>query len=127
MDGVEEFIRDIEDYYGSYKAQHRDIVKQYVRKRYLESQLPLLKKYLYENLHANYGAPTVSGFKKAERTAYSEDGMAFTKPNKKREGQPMWKCKGCDKLSPMESHNCVYCGEATTGNGKVVVPKGYFD
>ena len=126
-DPIENFMLDVEDYYGKYKAQHRDVVKQYVTKRFFPDDFQLLKKYIYENLHANYGAPTVSGFKKAASTAYSEDGVIFKKPTKTKNGRPLAKCRKCNKVFAMDLTTCPWCSEKIIGVGIVSVPKGYFD
>ena len=124
---VEDFIGDIEDYYGAYKAQQRDVTVQYVAKRFRAEDLPKVKKYIYENSHANYGAPTVSGIKRAIDIAYKEDKVVFGRPMKSRNGKPLWKCGGCQKTTALDAAKRPWCGVRTAGNGHVIVPHGYFD
>ena len=125
---IEEFLRDMEDYYGKYRSGvQRDVTYQYLLKRFNPGDLQKLKKYLFENHHANYGAPIVSTIKKQGLdVAFKEDGVMFTRPKRKAEGNPMAECKSCNKVSPMTNIKCAYCGEFLSGNSSIRVPRGYF-
>lgn len=120
------FFIDMEAYYGKYKdATHREITEQYVSKRFIEEDLPMLRKYILENQHANYGPPLVSAVKRATSVAYKEDMVTFDRPKKAHNVSAMCKCEKCGKLFPLDSTKCHYC-QALVGCGVVSVPHDYF-
>lgn len=120
------FFADMESYYGKYKsADHKDLTEQYIRKRFREEDLPMLRKYVLENQHPNYGPPIVSAIKRATTVAYKEDMYSFARPKRSHDVSPMCKCEKCGKLFPMDMTSCAYCG-AAVGCGIVSVPHDYF-